>query len=175
MRFNFSAIAKGYACDRIAEMLNNNGVQSLLVEIGGEIRCMGKSPENRKWKVSIDRPVLTDSVIHESQCVLSIDNAGVATSGNYRNFHTTEGGAVYGHTISSLTGRPVQTDVLSATVIASTAMEADALATSMMAMGSQKSAEIANKLGVAALLILSDGTVWQNNAFSALVDSSASK
>lgn len=168
IRFNFSAIAKGYACDRVAEMLRRNGAGSCLVEIGGEIACHGQSPSGENWRISIDKPIFTDSVVHESQCVISITDSGIATSGNYRNFHKS-GDRIFGHTISSKTGRPVQTDVLSATVIAPTAMEADALATSMMALGSKESAALAEKLGVATLLILNDGTIWLNDAFSALI------
>lgn len=160
--FNYSAIAKGYGCDKVAEMLARNGVGNYLVEIGGEIRCAGKSPSGTEWRVSIDRPVVQESVIHDSQCVVTLTDKGLATSGNYRNFHG-EGKNVYGHTISSRTGRPVQTDVVSATVVAPTAMEADALATAMMAMGSERAKALAAKLGYPTLLILSDSTVWQQH------------
>lgn len=177
IRFNFSAIAKGYGCDRIGEMLERNGVTSYLVEIGGEICCKGQGPRadsDGKWRVSIDKPIITDSLIHESQCVIAVTDCGIATSGNYRNFHQGDGSR-YGHTISSITGRPVQTDVLSATVIAPTAMEADAFATSMMAMGKEKSAALADRFGLATLLILSDGSIWQNSAFEKLTVSAQSE
>lgn len=168
IRFNFSAIAKGYGCDRIGEMLSRNGCESYLVEIGGEIRCSGESPSNDKWKVSIDKPILTDSVLHDSQCIIAVHDAGIATSGNYRNFHGS-GNTVYGHTISTVTGRPIQTDVLSATVVAKTSMEADGLATAMMALGSEKSKSLADKTGVGVLLVLSNGDVWHNKAFNDLI------
>lgn len=168
IQFNFSAIAKGYGCDAIAEMLERNGVSSYLIEIGGEIRCNGHNPENGKWRISIDRPVLSDSVLHESQCVVEVGSAGIATSGNYRNFKRVKTG-IYGHTISTETGRPVQTDILSATVVADDAMTADGLATAMMAIGSKKAAELAETTNTAVLLILSDGNVWQNQAFKKLL------
>lgn len=168
IQFNFSAIAKGYGCDAIAEMLERNGVSSYLIEIGGEIRCNGHNPENGKWRISIDRPVLSDSVLHESQCVVEVGSAGIATSGNYRNFKRVKTG-IYGHTISTETGRPVQTDILSATVVADDAMTADGLATAMMAIGSKKAAELAETTNTAVLLILSDGNVWQNKAFKKLL------
>ena len=168
IQFNFSAIAKGYGCDAIAEMLERNGVSSYLIEIGGEIRCNGHNPENGKWRISIDRPVLSDSVLHESQCIVEVESAGIATSGNYRNFKRVKTG-IYGHTISTETGRPVQTDILSATVVADDAMTADGLATAMMAIGSKKAAELAETTNTAALLILADGNVWQNKAFKKLL------
>lgn len=168
IQFNFSAIAKGYGCDAIAEMLERNGVSSYLIEIGGEIRCNGHNPENGKWRISIDRPVLSDSVLHESQCIVEVGSAGIATSGNYRNFKRVKTG-IYGHTISTETGRPVQTDILSATVVADDAMTADGLATAMMVIGSKKAAELAETTNTAVLLILSDGNVWQNQAFKKLL------
>lgn len=168
IRFNFSAIAKGYGCDRIAEMLERNGSTDFIVEIGGEIRCSGKNPTEEKWRVSIDKPIVTDSIRHDSQCVISVTDAGIATSGNYRNFHK-NGNAVYGHTISSSTGRPIQTDVVSVTVVSSTAMEADALATAMMAMGSNKSMALAKQRKIPVLLILANGDTWQSEEFAGLV------
>lgn len=167
IRFNFSAIAKGYACDRIGAMLNRNGCDSYLVEIGGEIRCSGKSPSNSLWRISIDKPILSDSILHESQCVVEVTDCGIATSGNYRNFHKM-GDTVYGHTISSETGRPTVTDIISATVISQTAMESDALATAMMALGKKEATQLADSLGVGVLLIMTDGTTWQNDKFEAL-------
>lgn len=166
--FNFSAIAKGYGCDRIGEMLKRNGVESYLVEIGGEIRCAGNGPHGEAWKISIDEPIQTDTINHDSECVIQVSDCGIATSGNYRNFHVEEGNT-YGHTISSKTGRPVQTDVISATVVAPTSMEADALATTIMALGKDAAIELCDKLGFGVLMILNDDTIWQNEQFKKLI------
>lgn len=160
--FNFSAIAKGYGCDQIAATLMRNGVENFMVEIGGEIRCGGKNPSGGAWRVSIDKPVTSETISHDSQCIVGLSGGGLATSGNYRNFRR-EGGATTGHTISPRTGRPVETDVISATVLAPTAMEADALATAMMAMGSEGARRLTEKTGCGTLLVLSDSTVWIRN------------
>jgi thiamine biosynthesis lipoprotein len=167
--FNFSAIAKGYGCDCVARMLERNGVQNYLVEIGGEIVAAGESPSGKDWSVSVDRPVLgaaPDS--RESQAIVGFTGKGMATSGNYRNFHK-ESGHVYGHTISATTGRPVQTDVISATVLAPSCMEADALATAFMAMGLEKSRSLNDSLKLPVMLILSDTTVWASEEFKAIL------
>ncbi len=167
--FNFSAIAKGYGCDRVAEMLSDNGVKDYLIEIGGEIRAAGVSPSGDDWRISVDRPVIgapADS--REAACIVAFTDMGMATSGNYRNFHS-EGGKIYGHTISSQTGRPVQTDVISATVLAPTAMEADALATAFMATGSEGAREMNKSLRLPVMLILTDSTVWSSPQFKALM------
>lgn len=169
IEFNFSAIAKGYGCDAVAEMFEKNGVTDFLIEIGGEIMTRGKNKNGKKWRISIDRPVLSsDRVIHESQEIIDITGMGVATSGNYRNFHNTDSGT-YGHTISAATGRPVSTDVISATVIAPTAMEADGLATAFMAMGSVKARKLNESLRRPVLLVLSDSTTWTSTQFDKLI------
>lgn len=171
MQFNFSAIAKGLGCDAVAEMLERNGVTSYLIEIGGEIRASGCSPRGDDWAVSIDAPIAAaDSVIHKSMMVIDINKgyinntAGVATSGNYRNFHS-ENGKSFGHTIDPQTGRPAVTDVASATVVAPTTMEADAYATAIMAMGSAAAVKMCRRLGLSACIVTCEGKIIQTSDF----------
>lgn len=158
--FNFSAITKGYGCDMVGEALRRNGVENYLVEIGGEIASRGISPRGKKWRVSIDAPVENDTaVVHERMAVIEIGDAGVATSGNYRNYRESADGKVW-HTISPVTGRPALTDLLSATVVAPTCMMADALATSCMAMNAREAlAMIASIPSAEALLVTADTTL----------------
>lgn len=168
-QFNFSAVAKGYGCDMVAKMLRRNGVENYLVEIGGEIAVGGESPSGESWKISIDKPVESDKeIVHDASAVISATNAGIATSGNYRNFHK-EGDSTFGHTISPKTGRPVKTDVISATIIAPTCMEADATATACMAAGSEISKQILSTLRYEGMLILSDSTTYLTPGFQALL------
>lgn len=158
-QFNFSAIAKGYGCDQVGEMLRRNGVENYMVEIGGELSLHGHNPEGGLWRISIDKPVFSaDREIHESQQVLELTDCGVATSGNYRNYHELEGRRV-SHTIDPVTGRPSQTDLLSATVIAPTCMEADAYATAFMSMGSREAMTLARRLHLRAILITGHGVL----------------
>lgn len=156
MQFNFSAIAKGYASDLVADALQRGGAKACMVEIGGEIAVCGESPRGGKWRVSIDAPDVENPNTHTSMHVIDVAApCGVATSGNYRNYHQIDDGKV-GHTISPRTGRPIQTDVLSATVIAPTCLEADAYATACMAMPSGDALQmIANIEGVEVLLVVS--------------------
>ena len=164
MRFNFSAIAKGYGCDRIGEMLQRNGVENYLVEIGGEIVSAGKAPGGRPWRISIDKPSENNFAAHAYGAIMETENEGIATSGNYRNFHK-EGDKSFGHTISPVTGRPVATDILSATVIAPTCMEADAAATACMAMGAQKGSRMLREIGFEGMFIKTDSTIWTSEGF----------
>lgn len=164
--FNFSAIAKGFGADMVGEMFRRNGIADYMIEIGGEIALSGKNPHGGKWRISVDSPVMNrDSIVHVSQIVLSITDCGVATSGNYRNFRNLNGKNI-GHTIDPTTGLPAANDLLSATVIAPTCMEADAFATACMAMGSAKAREMIEREGLAAFLIFADGSTWRSKAFS---------
>lgn len=158
-RFNFSAIAKGYGCDKVAAMLRRNGVCNYLVEIGGEINVSGISHRGKDWIVQIDAPVPPEESgsMHTGLMQLSVTDCGIATSGNYRNYRSDESGHRYGHTINPLTGYPVQTDVLSATVITLTTMEADALATACMAMTSQEAKAFLESIdGVRGVIVTVD-------------------
>lgn len=170
IEFNFSAIAKGYGCDRVGEMLSGNGVSDWLVEIGGEVAAKGKSPSGSKWKVAVDKPVFQrDTIVHDPACIVEFTDLGMATSGNYRNFLSGTDGATYGHTISAKTGRPVQTDVISATVIARTCMDADALATSFMATGSATAQRLSKSLRLPVMLVLADSTIWTSEQFDKML------
>lgn len=170
IQFNFSAVAKGYACDAVGRMLSANGVDDWLVEIGGEVAVKGKGPGG-EWSISVDRPVFSpDRIIHESQCVIRLKESGVATSGNYRNLMRNESGGYYGHTISSVSGRPVQTDVISATVVAPSCAEADAYATACMALGSKGAKGMIASRRLSAMLVLADSTVWMSNQFEAFIE-----
>lgn len=132
--FNFSAIAKGYGCDKVGDMLAANNIDCYMVEIGGEIVVKGHNRQNSDWHVMIDAPVeSSDSVIHERMAVIAVTDCGIATSGNYRNYKEVDGKRV-GHTINPFTGSPANSEILSVTVVAPRCMTADALATACMVM-----------------------------------------
>ncbi len=130
--FDFSSIAKGLACDLIGRMMERNGVVDYMVEIGGEIALSGVNPKGVQWSIMIDAPIENlGAPTHQKLTILSLTDCGVATSGNYRNFRTIDGHKV-GHTIDPRSGRFHATTTASATIIASDAMTADALATACM-------------------------------------------
>lgn len=139
-----SAIAKGYACDVIGELLESKGVKNFMVEIGGEVTAKGKNKSGNCWRIGINKPIEDASAsTGEIQEIVNICNGGMATSGNYRNFYYKDGKR-YAHTIDPRTGYPVQHSLLSATVIGPNCMTSDAFATAFMVMGLEKSLEIAN-------------------------------
>lgn len=155
--FNFSAIAKGYGCDVVAEALRNNGSRDYMVEIGGEIVVAGRSPRGGSWNVAIDAPIESaDTIVHERMAMIAVDSCAVATSGNYRNYRLTDSGKV-SHTLSPITGYPVETSTLSVTIVAPSCAFADALATACMAMNSDIAMAMIERLdGVSALFVSTD-------------------
>lgn len=132
-KLDFNAVAQGYSVDVLADYFESKGVKNYYIEIGGEVRVKGKNREGIAWKIGVDSPVQdkNERVITE---VLHLTDKGIATSGNYRKFYVKDG-KKYAHTFNPKTGRPVEHNMLSATVIAKTAGEADAYATAFMVMG----------------------------------------
>lgn len=153
MSLNFSAIAKGYAVDVVAELLESKGIENFLVEIGGELVGKGRNPKGECWQVGINKPEEdSESVMGEIEEIVAICDGAMATSGNYRNFRY-ENGKKVAHTIDPVSGYPVQHSLLSATVIAPDCMTADAYATAFMVMGIDKSLQLAEKLQLNAYFI----------------------
>ena len=136
------AIAKGYGCDMVAELLRRKGVANFMVEIGGEVVTCGISDRRLPWKIGVTKP--SDDSLNQNQelqAVLNVTDKAMATSGNYRNFYYKDG-KKYAHTIDPHTGFPVQHSLLSATVLADRCAVADAYATSFMVMGIEKAKEV---------------------------------
>lgn len=133
---DFNAIAQGFTTDFIAEFLEGKGIYNYMVEVGGEIKARGVNETGKIWKIGVDKPHEELDLAHRFQFVLELKDAALATSGNYRKFWIDEKtGTKYSHTINPATGRPAQNRLLSATIIAPTAMDADAYATACMVMG----------------------------------------
>ena len=147
---DLSSIAKGYAVDRIAGLLEQKGIENYLVEIGGELRGKGRNERGTSWRVGIERPSTTDRVVY---AVVEINQAGLATSGDYRNYFEQDGQR-YSHTINPVTGRPVAHRLASVTVITASAMRADALATALMVLGPEDGYALAEREGIAAFFIV---------------------
>lgn len=144
--FDASAIAKGYGCDVVADLLREHGCANLLVDIGGEVVLEGVNQEGKPWRVGITKPIDDPTnTQNEIQEIIESSQLCMATSGNYRQFYY-EGGMRRSHTIDPRTGYPAESDLLSATIIAPTCMQADALATACMVLGSDSALAIVNRL-----------------------------
>ena len=135
IKLDCSSIAKGYGVDCVARLFNKKGIENYMIDIGGELVMKGKNPKMDTWRIGINKPI-EDSLSQnqELQTILALTNAGLATSGNYRNFYYKDG-KKYAHTIDPRIGYPVQHNILSATVVAKDCATADAYATSFMVLG----------------------------------------
>ncbi|NND91989.1 MAG: FAD:protein FMN transferase [Granulosicoccus sp.] len=168
IQIDLSGIAKGHAVDRVAAVLDERGVDSYLVEVGGELAARGRKPDGSAWKVAIEKPAVARRDVFR---VLDLENRAIATSGDYRNFFH-EGGKRYSHAIDPRTGQPVTHDLASVSVVAQSAMAADALSTALMIMGADGAMAFAEQHDVAAQLILKSGDALAERhsaAFSALL------
>ena len=136
-RLDFSAIAKGYGVDLIADFFAARGMSNYFVEIGGEIRTGGIHPEGRAWRTGIEKPSLNSDSDQEMQEIVEMNNVAMATSGNYRNFYEQDG-KKFVHIIDPWTGFSRPSSLLSVSVVAADCMTADAYATALMVMGVEK-------------------------------------
>ncbi|MDH2293010.1 MULTISPECIES: FAD:protein FMN transferase [Cobetia] len=147
---DLSGIAKGYGVDRVADVLEANGIENYLVEVGGEIRVKGEKPGHKPWRIAIEAP---KSFERSVQRIIDPGNAAVATSGDYRNYFEQDG-VRYSHTIDPRTGRPIQHSLASVTVITPDCASADAWATALNVLGAEKAMTIADRENIAAYFIV---------------------
>lgn len=138
MLLDFNAIAQGYSTDLICELLESKGVKNYIVDVGGEVRAKGCKADKQDWIVGIETPAETRDSDRKIQTQLPLRNRAIVTSGNYRKYREVNGKRL-SHEIDPKTGYPVSHSLLSVSVIAPTAMEADAYATAFLVMGLEKS------------------------------------
>ncbi len=143
LSMGLASLSKGYVVDLVARTLEHYGVEDYMVEIGGEVTCHGRNPRGECWSLGINKPIEDNtSTVNELLGKIEMcEKMGVATSGDYRNYKLIEGKKV-AHTVNAVTGRPAHSDILEATVVAPTTMEADAWATAFMAVGLERAKEI---------------------------------
>ena len=157
IRINLSAIAKGYAVDKIAEYFNNQSINSYLIEVGGELRLKGHKKDGQLWSIAIETPSTGERKPFKG---LMLTDHAIATSGDYRNYYEIKGKR-YSHTIDPVTGYPVTHGLASVTVISKTAAYADAVATALMVMGSDKGYHFCEKNKIPAYFVF-----HKNNKFN---------
>ncbi len=151
---NLSAIAKGYGIDQVARTLRDAGIENYMVEIGGDLVAMGENDKGETWRIGVEKPETSSQAL---QLIVPLDNLGMATSGDYKNFFEQDG-VRYSHIIDPTTGRPITHRTTSVTVLAETAMMADAWATAMLALGQEKGLDLAEQHKIAVFFIARDVT-----------------
>lgn len=155
VQLDFNAIAQGYMSDVIASYLNEKGIDNYLIDSGGELKAKGHNQKGKIWTIGIDSPE-ENAKGRSLIATIQLNNSSVATSGNYRKFYI-EDGVKYSHTISPKTGKPVDHSLLSVTVVTDSCSLADAYATALMVMGTEKAIDfIESKPNLEAYLIYAD-------------------
>jgi thiamine biosynthesis lipoprotein len=147
---DLSAIAKGYAVDDLGNLLQAEGVENYLVEVGGEIISHGIKPQNQPWRIAIEAP---NDDGRSVQIIIPLSNMAIATSGDYRNFFEQEGHR-FSHTIDGRTGYPVEHNLASVSVLHESAALADAWATALTVLGADIGLQLAEKHNLAAYFIV---------------------
>lgn len=149
LTLDLSGIAKGYGVDRLAEVARDFGILAALVAIDGELRALSAQPDGSPWAVAIECP---DLAVRAPLSMLGLQDAAVATSGDYRHW-VDVGGRRLSHTMDPRRGGPLRTSPASVTVVSDSCMAADAWATALMVLGSEKGARLARIFGLDVLFL----------------------
>lgn len=159
---DFSAIAKGYGVDAVADVLKSHyRINNYMVEIGGEIATSGVNDKGKAWVLAVDKPIVGSTVAQrEIMTTVKLSGQSMATSGNYRNMMEYDG-KIYSHTINPHTSSPVVDGVPSVTVVADSTAMADGWATALTAISQNDAIKLAQDKHIKALFIIKDGDGWQ--------------
>jgi thiamine biosynthesis lipoprotein len=150
VRFELSAVAPGYAVDRLSMRLADRNIKDFLIDVGGELRAQGHNERDVPWQVAIERPDAGGAI---GQRFVSLLNLSMTTSGDYRNFYEVDG-VRFSHILDPRTGRPISSQLASVTVIDELAVRADAFATALMVLGPDAGMALAERLNLAALFLV---------------------
>lgn len=153
LRADLSAIAKGHGVDRVALRLEDLGIRNYLVEIGGEVRALGRRADGKPWQIGVERPGGQGQAVRQ---ILPLTGGALATSGDYRNFFS-NAGRRYSHIIDPRNGQPIAHALAAVTVFAPDCASADAWATALSVLGPEAGLALAEQLQLAAMFVLRDG------------------
>ena len=153
VHLDLCGIAKGYAVDRMADVLRQNGVPHALVALDGELRAVGGQADGQPWAVAVESPETGRRAVHS---VVELQDLAVATSGDYRHYLQV-GDARLAHTMDTRRGAPVRNEVASVTVLARQCMHADAWATALLVAGPGEGLALAQRMGLEVLWMLRRG------------------
>lgn len=151
MSIDLGGIAKGYASNKVNEILKKNGVSSAVISLGGYVSVTGKRPDGTKWRIAVQDPMNSEGYVG----ILNVEDTSVITSGVYQRFFE-QNGKKYHHIIDTKTGKPTQNGLLSVTIVCDNGAMADALSTSVMVAGLQKGSELWRKLDNFGMIVITD-------------------
>lgn len=169
IRIDLGGILKGYAADEAIGVLKEQGITQALVNIGGNIYCLGKKPDKKYWSLGLQHPKVKDEVIGS----IKLEDQAISTSGSYERFVRINE-KQFSHIINPKTGFPVE-GLLSVTVISNLAIDADALSTAIFVLGKEKGREFVNRLKNIEAVMISPGEadeefdIWVSNGIRSKV------
>ena len=159
---DLGGIAKGYIADRIKDYLVSQGVKSAIIDLGGNILCVGKRPDGEPFRIGIQRPFADRS---ETAAIVEIDGKSVVSSGIYERYFEKDG-VLYHHILNPDTGYPYDNGLVSVTIISDESVDGDGLSTSCFALGLEKGMELIDSLpDVYAVFITEDGQLHFSEGF----------
>ena len=158
LAIDLSGIAKGYAVDQVAELLDAGGLAGYMIEIGGEVRTKGSKLDGRTWRIGLEGPQADRREVH---LVVAVQDCCLASSGDYRSFFEWDG-RVYSHEIDPRTGWPVQDGLAAVSVIGPSVMMADALATGLMILPADEAWQLAQHAGLEVLFVVREADGFRN-------------
>ncbi|EPK7358818.1 FAD:protein FMN transferase ApbE [Kluyvera intermedia] len=165
---DLSTVGEGYAADHLARLMTEEGISRYLVSVGGALVSRGMNADGQPWRVAIQKPTDRENAV---QAIVDINGHGISTSGSYRNYYELDGQRI-SHVIDPQTGRPITHKLVSVTVIAPTALEADGWDTGLMVLGPQKAQQVVREQGLAVYMIMKEGdgfTTWMSPQFEAFL------
>ncbi len=137
MKIDLGAVAKGYTSDKICSILRENGVESAVINLGGNVQTISCRPDGELWRVGIIDPFDQQ----QNLLIVQVENKAVITSGNYERYFVGEDGKKYCHIIDKQSGRPSENGIVSMTIIGESGLKCDALSTALFVMGEEKAVE----------------------------------
>jgi len=165
---DLSTVGEGFATDHLARLMEQLGINNYLVSVGGAVLSRGLNAQQQPWRVAIQKPTDRENAV---QARVDLQGHGISTSGSYRNYYELDGKRI-SHVIDPVTGRPIEHKLVSATVIATTALEADGWDTGLMVLGTEKAKALAIKEHLAVYLISKQGdkfASWMSPQFAAFL------
>ena len=150
VQVDFSALAPGYAADRLAALIERRGHADFLVDVGGELVARGRNARGEPWQIAVERP---DARGRQVERVVPLIDTAIATSGDYRNYREVDGERI-SHILDPRSGRPIRHRLASVTVVDPLCVRADALATALMVLGPDEGKALATRLDLAALMLV---------------------
>ncbi|HBQ8789872.1 TPA: FAD:protein FMN transferase ApbE [Klebsiella quasipneumoniae] len=161
---DLSTVGEGYAADHLARLMEQEGISRYLVSVGGALVSRGMNGEGKPWRVAIQKPTDQENAV---QAIVDINGHGISTSGSYRNYYELDGKRI-SHVIDPQTGQPITHKLVSVTVIAPTALEADGWDTGLMVLGQEKAQQVVREQGLAVYMIVKEGEgfkTWMSPQF----------